>query len=136
MKLECVRDDARADRTLGVFYVSGVRLGDVCEDKDRHLETGGVKVQNETAIPRGHYRVVMSYSPHFKKDMPEILAVPGFSGVRIHGGNGPQDTEGCLLLGAVRTATGVANCAKVNEMLRRMLDEAEDQRDEVWIDIK
>ena len=57
------------------------------------------KVQDETAIPSGTYKVVLSRSTRFKRVLPEILNVPGFSGIRIHPGNHSGDTEGCLLPG-------------------------------------
>ena len=75
------------DFTLGTLFFAGKFLGFTCEDKDRHLEAGGVKVLKETAIPRGYYRLTVSMSRRFGKLMPEIKDVPQFSGVRIHGGN-------------------------------------------------
>jgi hypothetical protein len=56
------------------------------------------KVKGETAIPLGTYDLIVDFSNHFQKDLPHILNVPGFDGVRIHGGNKAADTEGCLLV--------------------------------------
>lgn len=134
MKLELIRD-VFEDFTLGKFYVDGKFLGFTCEDKDRKLEDGGQKVYGQTAIPRGTYKVILSYSHHFNKTMPEILNVPGFEGIRIHGGNTDKDTLGCLLLGSVRTSKGVANCAGVNTKLINLLEEAEDNGENVTIQI-
>jgi hypothetical protein len=136
MKLRLLRDTFGEAYTLGKLYVDGVYFGYTCEDKDRRLEDGGVKIKNATAIPRGRYRVRLSFSNRFQKLMPEVLDVPQFSGIRIHGGNTHHDTEGCPLLGLVRTADGVANCAGRNKTLIERLEDEEEARRESWITVE
>lgn len=137
MELLIKRPDYQPERaaTLGEFFLNGSLLGYTCEDEDRRLETGGEKVHGKTAIPRGRYRVVMSMSTRFKRVMPEVLDVPGFHGIRIHGGNTVEDTEGCPLLGAERTSAGVANCSGVNSMLRSLLTMALAQKEDCWLEV-
>ena len=52
-----------------------------------------------SCIPTGVYRCILSTSARFNRVMPEILGVPGRTGIRVHGGNTVADTEGCVLLG-------------------------------------
>lgn len=120
---------------LGKFFVDGKLLGQTLEDQDRHLEDGGEKIPGETAIPRGRYKVQLSYSQRFKRIMPEVLDVPGFAGIRIHGGNKEEDTHGCPLLGAVRTKTGVAQCGGVNQRLINLIEAAEIRGEEVYLEV-
>ena len=49
----------------------------------------------------GNYEVAITYSNRFKRELPLIKDVPGFSGIRIHPGNTDEDTEGCILVGLV-----------------------------------
>lgn len=135
MLCELVRDDAHPLRTFGKWFVDGVYLAETLEDTDRHLEAGGVKVPGKTAIPRGRYRMRLSISARFRKVMPEIYPVPGFSGVRAHGGNTEANTEGCPLLGAVREATRISNCAGVNQRLINLMEAAEARGEEIWLDV-
>lgn len=87
------------ETTIGELFVDGVRSCFVLEDKERE---GEPKVYGKTAIPRGRYEVRITPSPRFKRDLPLLIGVPGFEGVRIHPGNVAADTEGCLLPGRVR----------------------------------
>jgi Family of unknown function (DUF5675) len=50
-------------------------------------------------ISPGTYQVNINYSPDFKQNMPILLNVPGRSEIRIHWGNYPHDSLGCILIG-------------------------------------
>lgn len=90
--------------TVGELYVDGVRECYVLEDRHRPNEP---KVKGATCIPCGRYEVRITWSPKFKRDIPLLIDVPGFDGVRIHPGNTASDTEGCLLPGRVRHGESV-----------------------------
>lgn len=106
MRLTLKRIAKRKGYTIGRLYINGKRFCDVLEDEDRGLsdvmtedEIRSIKVKGETAIPVGIYKVILNYSPKYKKVMPLITNVKGYSGIRIHSGNSAKDTEGCLLVG-------------------------------------
>lgn len=107
----------RTDKsTTGSLTLNDAFLCYVLEDKDRGLRSDmdlttlkTLKKFGETAIPAGTYKVVISMSNRFKKLLPEIKEVPGFEGVRIHSGNKPEDTEGCLIVGDILNRDAVGN---------------------------
>jgi len=57
-------------------------------------------------IPVGTYHVRLTYSGRFQCLLPEVLNVPGFTGIRIHAGNTKADTEGCILVGKYQSGEG------------------------------
>lgn len=100
---------------------------------------GSTKLQtlepSHPIIPDGTYLLDFTYSPTFSKKypytvvlggkVPLITGVTGHSGVRIHVGNYPSDTKGCILVGTVGTDSSVLNsslayrnfCAMVQNLL-------------------
>lgn len=106
MKIKLVRIAFKETYTIGKLYVDGVYVCDTIEDTDRGLDDSMTvseilkrKIKGQTAIPTGHYIIEITYSPKYKRMMPLLLGVKGYSGIRIHSGNTPKDTEGCLLVG-------------------------------------
>lgn len=127
MSYELTRNTRLPDRTLAQLTEDGNHFGYILEDRIRE---DGEYVFGETAIPEGEYRVIITYSNRFKRQMIQLVNKRGGNilfggrpidacGVRIHGGNVPEDTEGCPLLGAnLDKITGkVFNCAEVVEAL-------------------
>ena len=49
-------------------------------------------------IPEGTYKVERTWSPKFKKFLPELIDVPDRYGIRIHRGSLPEHSRGCILL--------------------------------------
>lgn len=106
MEIKLVRIAFKSTYTIGKLYVDGKYFCDTIEDKDRGLDNSMTaneilkrKVKGQTAIPTGHYNIDITYSPKYKRMMPLLLDVKGFSGIRIHSGNTAKDTEGCLIVG-------------------------------------
>lgn len=106
MKLTLIRIANRPTYCIGKLYIDGVYFCDTIEDTDRGLDDSmsvkevlGRKIKGQTAIPTGTYTVEITYSPKYKRMMPLLLNVKGYSGIRIHSGNTSKDTEGCLLVG-------------------------------------
>ena len=97
MHLRIIREPSTVAATLGILLIDGVFACWTLEDVVRP-----VKIPGETAIPAGRYDVRLSFSQRFQKTLPELLAVPGFAGIRVHAGNTQADTAGCPLVGRVR----------------------------------
>jgi hypothetical protein len=122
--------------TKGELFVPGVD-GRFCYSvEDEVRAEGAAKVYGKTAIPAGQYRVRVTMSARFGKRLPLIEKVLGFSGIRIHGGNRAEDSEGCPCIGQFQTDTGVRGSAPVVAALIKIIDDLEADGFEVWIDIK
>lgn len=94
MKLTIQRGKSTSKSTPGELFDGGVHQCFTLEDVVRDA-----KIAGETAIPAGVYEVIINQSAHFNRPLPLLLGVTGFTGVRIHTGNRPEDTEGCILVG-------------------------------------
>jgi len=113
MELKVKRFKNAVKYTAGKLYIDEVYFSYTLEDTNRMLTSSmdldiikKIKVKNETAIPTGKYEIVVNFSNHFKKQMPLLIGVKGFEGIRIHAGNKPEDTEGCLLVGYEDSSDG------------------------------
>lgn len=130
MKLEIKREPSANGCTIGSLYVNDVfecyTLEDVVRDQ---------KIHGETAIPAGTYQVVITFSPRFQRDLPLLVGVPDFEGVRIHPGNTSADTEGCILPGQTRTANSVGASRLAFEALFRKIKDAQSKHENVWLTI-
>jgi hypothetical protein len=119
VKLTLERLQLDPDVTIGSLSIDGQWQCWTLEDVVR--SNGAPKVFGQTAIPFGLYGLDITFSPHFQRDLPLLLAVPDFSGVRIHPGNTPADTEGCILVGQDRLAKSIGHSvAAFNELFPKL----------------
>jgi len=132
MKIYIRRFEYGPNYTIGRLFVDGEYQCYTLEDKVRDT-----KVFGETAIPAGKYKVVIDYSPRFKRELPHILNVPGFEGVRIHPGNTPEDTEGCILVGKTWAGTNfIGQSRKAFEELFEKMKAAVAAKEEIELEIE
>lgn len=143
MEIEVKRTTRSATSTIGELSINGVfqRIFTL-EDTDRGLkqnmpldEIKAKKVFGKTAIPAGRYEVIINFSEHFQRDMPLLVNVPGYDGVRIHSGNTDADTEGCLLLGLSHAPDFVGDSRKAFAAFYPQLQAAFYRKEPVFITI-
>jgi hypothetical protein len=113
----------------GELYLNGKFF---CYTMEDIVRPTGVKVDGKTAIPYGTYKVSLSLSNRFKRILPMVytesdgftLKADGksFKGIRIHGGNTSENSEGCILVAFkklnVDTIQGTAE-KKLTEELKK-----------------
>ena len=139
MEIKLIRESFGDTFTEGKLLIDNVFECYTVEDTDRKMEDDlTVKVNSKTAIPRGKYEVILSMSNRFQKILPEVLNVPGFTGIRIHSGNSSVDTEGCIILGSVNDKldddwVGGSKIALTQFMAK--LETAKENNEKVYIEI-
>lgn len=141
MNLTLKRLNLTPNYTEGELYVNGVYFCKTLEDTNRDLNKNGQfdnnekKVYGETCIPYGKYKVILSYSPKFKRELPEILEVPNFQGIRIHRGNKISDTLGCILCGEKIKNGYLSNSTPYEIKLVELFKQAKLRNEESFIEI-
>ena len=139
MEIKLIRESFGDTFTEGKLLIDNVFECYTVEDTDRKMEEDLTrKVNGKTAIPKGEYEVVLSMSNRFQKILPEVLNVPGFTGIRIHSGNSSVDTEGCIILGSVNDKLdddwiGGSKIALTQFMAK--LETAKENNEKVYIEI-
>lgn len=130
MHLDLIRNVFTDKSTIGKLYINKefecITLEDTLRD---------TKVYGQTAIPEGVYLVIIDYSPRFEKDLPRILNVPSFEGIRIHTGNKPEDTHGCILVGTSVGKDYIYNSVLAFNSLMVKLVKAYKNKDPIYIKI-
>lgn len=129
MKIKVVREFFSATETLGSMYIDDQFFCYTLEDYDRKLKQSddlafikSTKIATQTAMPSGDYRVILSISNRFKRLMPEVLNVKGFAGIRIHGGNTHENTEGCILVAKNRFVDKVSGFGKIRNWIQGTME--------------
>ena len=116
MKIKVDRIYKGESYTIGRMYLNGEYFCDTLEDAIRP-----VKIPNETAIPAGTYKVEVTYSPRFKRNLPLLIDVPNYTGIRIHEGSNKDRTSGCILVG-FNTSKGIlSDSRKISDQLTEKL---------------
>ncbi len=87
MRLTLTRTSHSKHGTFGVLRLDGRFVAYTLEE-------------TELQIPPGTYPVELTFSPHFHRLLP-LLSVPHRSAIRIHAGNWPRDSSGCVLVGQI-----------------------------------
>ena len=134
MKLLLMRTLGMEGFTPGRLLIDGEIECLTLEDQERE-----VKIHGETCIPCGTYRVIITMSARFGKELPLLLGVPGFDGIRIHPGNTIQDTSGCVLVGLRSEGAGGCYLCESRNAMGRLLPKIQaalDADEEVWVTIR
>lgn len=145
MELLLKRMYYKAGYTIGKLYNGQADyICDTLEPKCGHVAAnmGRRKIEQAKlregtiAIPTGLYPVVITKSPKFGKWLPLLVGVPGFSGIRIHAGNKPADTRGCILPGENRRKGIVTNSTACLLRIMKLMQDAYDRGEPVKIRIR
>jgi hypothetical protein len=139
-------DTKRGRTTFGeMFLEDGTRLcqtleDEIREDPDLSTPQNEDKVYGETCFPAGEYELRFRDSPHFGPESIEVVDVPGYKDVLIHGGIDVGSTLGCVIVGdIVNKIEGTIAGAKLRGVLERIKDvlrEAFARKERVFLEVR
>lgn len=143
MELTLHRTPSRKTCTISMLFINDAAskecyiLENVIDEIAGEAPEKWKRADGRNAIPIGKYRIDWTFSPHFKCYTPELRDVPGFTGVRIHGGNRDTDSEGCLITGTSIGADGESVVASdiARDALYAKIHYAILSSEEVWITV-
>jgi len=132
IELTLARHEFTQAATLGSLYNGRKYLCNILEDAIRRQ-----KIYGQTAIPNGRYRVNLTWSGRFGRQLPLVADVPLFTGIRFHSGNWVEDTDGCLLPGfdKLRNGEKITVYRSVEAMEKLILPLFQNPQEEVWLTI-
>lgn len=141
MNITVKREVFNPTNTISSLYIGETFFCNILEDVDRGLyftqpieEISAKKLYGQTAIPRGVYEIVITYSDRFQQYLPLLLNVPGFAGIRIHPGNTEADTLGCLLPGIVSGTKVISSKVTFSKLFKILKDTAKKERIFIFIE--
>lgn len=133
MKLTLKRKFLGDKYSVGDLFINGKFFCNTIEDTVRELpitcpytpkgkscKCKG-KVNAQTAIPAGTYKITMEYSPRFKRKLPLLHNVPHFIGILIHSGNDESASAGCLIVGSNTVKGKVTQSRVTSDKLNAIL---------------
>jgi hypothetical protein len=88
--------------------------------------------ETELEIPPGTYPIELTFSPRFHRQLP-LLIVPHRSAIRIHAGNWPRDSSGCILVGTRKGNDMILGSLDALDPLIQQIHSALDAGDSVII---
>ncbi|QOR58366.1 putative transpeptidase [uncultured phage cr118_1] len=134
--------------TISKLYIDGKYYCDTIEDTVRDLPLEcpytsrgqscrcNEKIYSETAIPAGTYKVIVTMSNKFGRELPLLVDVPHFLGIRIHRGNTSKDSSGCIIVGENKVKGTVINSTKYEIDITKKIKEAIANGENVEIIVK
>ncbi|EFC73085.1 DUF5675 family protein [Prevotella melaninogenica] len=143
MEIKLIRKYYQAKYTIGRLYVNNRFFSDCLEPPSLHLTERSAlgtiliaKYKGYRAIPTGRYRILITRSRRFGRWLPLLMNVKGFEGIRIHAGNKPEDTRGCILLGFNRRKGYVLDSTRCVLTLVKMITEAIAKGEKVFVEVR
>ncbi len=145
MELILKRKYYNADYTIGRLYHGMSYLCDTLEPSTHGLANKAwtapkIKLAKErygsVAIPPGRYPLLVTKSLRLGRWLPLLIGVKGFEGVRIHAGNTPHDTRGCILPGYNRRKGCVLESNACLRVIMKLLADAYGRGEAAWLTVE
>jgi hypothetical protein len=133
MRFVLTRTDKTEKSTIGDLTLDSKHICYMLEPPEKTPKGKVIPV----CIPVGLYQIQNTHSNRFNRTMPQLMNVPGRSGIRIHTGNSAVDTEGCLLPGFDKGPNYVGSSRRaVDEVYRLIAAGLQHDPDDVWIEVR